>query len=803
MKPVLALLGLLTLILILPSIAGPRKPRGRDSGSRAPHAGLFLLGLAVLLAPLAACAAEALPGTRPLEMQGDLAAQMVEGIHRFLDRETTASAGRRARWWKRDLSSSEAYSRSVEPNRQRLRKILGAVDPRVPFDGFEVLHPLSGPAALAKAAEYEVLAVRWPVFQGVDGEGLLLEPARAPIASVVALPDCDWAPEVLAGLAPGLPPERQIARRLAENGCRVLIPVLIDRTCTWSGNPEIRMTNQPHREFLYRGAFEMGRHVIGYEVQKVLAAVDGLRKDPRSRDRPVGVWGYGEGGLLALYSAAVDERIAAGVVSGYFGPREEVWKEPIYRNVWALLDEFGDAEIASLVAPRPLVIEHCPVPAVSGPPQAEGGRSGAAPGALVTPPLDRVRTELERARGLTAGLQPAPELTLLEAPAGPGGSPALGALLGALHGPVPVQPGAAPDALQAAVDAQARQKRQFEQLNEYNQHLMREGEFRRRELWAKADGASPERWRESTRAYRDLMWDEVIGRFPAPDPEPGHGRPRTRLVYDEPKYRGYEVVLDVWPDVYAYGILLLPRDLKPGERRPVVVCQHGLEGRPQDVADPKVDSPYYHRFACRLAEQGFITFAPQNPYIGQDRFRLLQRKANPLRKSLFSVIVRQHERILEWLASLPSVDPDRMAFYGLSYGGKTAMRVPALLEKYCLSICSGDYNEWIWKNVSTRHRFSYMFTPEWEMFEFDLGNTFNYAEMSWLICPRPFMVERGHDDGVAPSEWVSYEFSKTRERYDRLGVGDRATIEYFNGPHTIHGVGTFEFLRRHLNWPAH
>ena len=51
-----------------------------------------------------------------------------------------------------------------------------------------------------------------------------------------------------------------------------------------------------------------------------------------------------------------------------------------------------------------------------------------------------------------------------------------------------------------------------------------------------------------------------------------------------------------------------------------MVCQHGLEGRVRDVADPKIDSGYYHRFAVRLAEEGFVTFAPQNPYIGEDRF---------------------------------------------------------------------------------------------------------------------------------------------------------------------------------------
>ena len=41
-------------------------------------------------------------------------------------------------------------------------------------------------------------------------------------------------------------------------------------------------------------------------------------------------------------------------------------------------------------------------------------------------------------------------------------------------------------------------------------------------------------------------------------------------------------------------------------------------------------------------------------------------------------------------------------YYGLSYGGKTAMRVPPLVTDYCLSICSADFNEWVDKNASTR-----------------------------------------------------------------------------------------------------
>ena len=152
--------------------------------------------------------------------------------------------------------------------------------------------------------------------------------------------------------------------------------------------------------------------------------------------------------------------------------------------------------------------------------------------------------------------------------------------------------------------------------------------------------------------------------------------------------------------------------------------------------------------------------------------------------------------------SLPYVDKSRIGFYGLSYGGMSAMRLPALLEGYALSICSANFNDWIRKNVSVEFPASYMFTDEWEMFDFDLGHTFNYAEMAYLIFPRPFMVERGHHDGVAPDSWVAYEYAKIRRLYDTLGLGDRTEIEFFNGGHEIHGVGTFQFLHKHLNWPA-
>jgi len=749
-----------------------------------------VIAWALLSGPIFAArsaAGEPLAGTEPLTWTDDLASRLVDGVDRFLLQKLEASPAQRAQHWQRDFSSPQAYEKSVEPNRRRLAHIVGVRDPRIAFDGLDLAGTTSQPAEVGRGPGYKIFAVRWPVVRRMQGEGLLLVPdAASPAARVIGIPDADQTPEAICGLTEGVPAVSQYARRLAENGCLVLVPTLISREL----QARLNRATLTNREYLYRSAFELGRHVIGYELQKVLAGVDWFVKDAKPGDAKIGVIGWGEGGLLALYAGALDPRISAVCVSGYFDSRQNVWQEPIDRNVFGLLEQFGDAELASLIAPRRLVVEACRGPELELP------GKGGAPARLVTPQLADVRAEVARAEALS---RTKIDLIAVEDGSGPNGSdPALQAFLQSLGLTTAVAPARSPpEHLRAMFDPAVRQALQVQEIDDHNQWLLAESPYVRREFMGKLDTSSLDKYAESVKWYREFFRDEVIGWFD--DPRLPFN-PRSRKSYDAEKWTGYEVVLDVWPDVIAYGILLLPKDLQPGEKRPVVVCQHGLEGRPQDIVTG--GHPAYHDFAAKLAERGFITFAPQNLYLFKDRFRTLQRKANPLKKSLFSVIVPQHQQIVDWLSSLPGVDPQRIAFYGLSYGGKSAMRIPPLVPNYCLSICSADFNEWVWKNASTRAPHSYVWTGEYEIFEFDLGSTFNYAEMAALIAPRPFMVERGHFDGVAPDEAVAYEFAKVRHLYSaRLGLGDRCELEWFVGPHTIHGVGTFDFLHRHLNWP--
>lgn len=808
---------------------GFRRPYGgRTSPSRlgppCVHGGLWAkspLARAILLASALACAAAAcaaatdegappqLPGTQPLTIRGDFAEITVAGVDRFLLERLEASVAERAAHWNRDFSSPLAYADSVESNRARFARMIGLVDERISFEDVELVATRTRPALFARGQSYDVYAIRWPVFEGVYGEGLLLEPVgRAAVADVVAIPDCEQTPETLCVPSTDEPPiggadgtgaivlvESQFARRLAESGCRVVVPLLVDRGHDMSVVAG-RVSGVTHRELLYRPAYQMGRHLIGYEVQKVLGAVDWLEKSSYD-DRPIGVVGYGEGGSIALYAAAVDRRIDAAGVSGYFDSRQNLWQEPIDRNVFGLLTEFGDAEIASLVAPRALVVESCAAPSGVIQPGDE-----SAPARLRMPDPDAVRNEVERARALLAGLDPAalPELVESSHGNGPFGCQAfLEAFLQRLAA-APLAPSRRePERRGPGADPAARRVRQFRELAAYSQRLVDGGPEARAAFFENLDrNRGVERFQETQRPYREYFRERIIGSFDEPLLPPNA---RTRLAYDTDSYRGYEVVLDVFPHVILYGILLVPKDLSAGERRPVVVCQHGLEGQSQSTVEG--DNTSYRDFASYLAERGFVTFSPQHLYRGGDRFRTLQRKANPLGKSLFAVMTAQHRQLLAWLAAQEFVDAKRIAFYGISYGGKSAMRIPAQLEGYCLSICSSDFSNWIWRTVSNRHANGYLAHSEYEIFEFGLGGTFNYAEMAALICPRPFAVERLNDQGlVANMDYA--EYGRVQLLYDSLGLADRLGISYF--PEFQAGTpyenrATFDFLHEQLRWP--
>lgn len=716
---------------------------------------------------------------------------IIDGVRMFYEKRIEKLKPRRIMYWHRDTSTLDAYEKSVAPNRRRFRSLLGAIDER------EIVS-LDRGRVVTETNDYTVYEVRWPVLKQVEpgpalqewpdldvptkvyGEGLLLEPKGAVKGYTIAIPDADQEPEDLVGLNDRVDSESQFARRFVENGFAVVVPVIADRTHRWSRN-----TNRPSRTWIYSQAHELGRTIAGYEVQKMEALVDwfDLQDGPGSGE--IGIAGYGEGGLLALYTAALDTRIKSTMVSGYFAPREKIWKEPIYRNIWGLLREFGDAELASLIAPRSLVVEYSKVPEYNGPPTK--GKQIEPPGKLWTPFLVEVESEFDRINALVGagfgdrylvkgeGEQPIPF----------GSSEAVYVFLKKLGLDQPTElKDNLPQDLRNEFDPGRRMGRMVEQLTGHTQLLLRNSEYIRSEF---VQGFNDQN------EARQFFKRELIGWL---DDDLIPANVRTKLFDVQEKYTCYEVLMDVLPDVQLWGIITIPRDIPVGEKRPVVVLQHGRGGDPTTALS---DRSGYYEIGRKLAARGFIVFTPFGNWTGETRFRWIDRVAKTTKATLWSTLGRQHEQLMNWLSTLPIVDPDRIGFYGKSIGGQAASLIVSMLPDYALSINCAYFNESARKESSIYYPTSFVYHVDSEMPMWNRGHTIEYAEMAnLLIFPRPFMVEHGLKDNIAPPEWVAYEYEKVKRHYEEMEKPGLTTIDLHDGGHIINEEVSIPFLEHHL-----
>lgn len=462
-----------------------------------------------------------LENTTPFELPSDILVRQHQQIDNYFLKLIQASPAMRDKAWSPDFSSVESYLATVRGHRKRLTEMLGLIEVQP--------QELKSRRLVLAQEKIRVEEVRVSIAHGFDARALVFFPeSAAPTAAVIAIPPENLTRESFAGVMAGEDPKGWLLT-LLRRGVTVAVPVMVERSLDHELSQLSWRARMTRRQLLHRVGFVVGRTLVGLEVQQVMALRAFLASLQEIDAKRVAVLGVAQGGMTALYAAAADEAFAGAVVIDYFQKREDCWMEPVDRMLYGQLGSFGDAEVAALIAPRPLAALFQP----SGPVNSKAAD-----------------IETKRARRFYGGLGLADRLNVAPADAAlDTGAEKAASLLGADR----ISGDGRPSFRATKHQVEEAREQHFQDLYGYLRGLCEASDRIRDDYW-KLDQVKP----EERPARVQALLGELSKLMGTVSTEGVPLNPRTRLIAVNDRFAAYDVLLDVVPGVEAWATSLSP-----------------------------------------------------------------------------------------------------------------------------------------------------------------------------------------------------------------------------------------------------
>lgn len=308
---------------------------------------------------------------------------------------------------------------------------------------------------------------------------------------------------------------------------------------------------------------------------------------------------------------------------------------------------------------------------------------------------------------------------------------------------------------------------------------------------------TPQEFRAWQRAFRARLL-KLLG----PTPEPAAPRLEVVEEVDRGDYVRRKVVFDSERCASVPAYLLLPKGLKPGERRPGILAAHG-HGRGKVDICAVVESeeeyknqvePLNYAYALGFVKRGYVVLAPDwrcfgeraNPpewvRAGRDTCNVSYLALGYAGFHLLRLQVWDAQRCLDVLQSLPMVNPSRLGMAGLSYGG-TMTTYTAALDRRIKVACISGYVSTIDDAMGTRGLGNFcgsQYMP-------GLRTIGEIADVAALIAPRPLVVEMGELDQCFVIEDMKRAFAHLQAAYKAAGAAGRLHADIHPNSHAWSG----------------
>lgn len=247
----------------------------------------------------------------------------------------------------------EAFPAWLARRRRRLIELLGPEPTRVPPD-FETLES-------TECDGYRRDKVVFDTEDSMSVPAYLLVPDQRrdspPGAAVLACHGHGPGKSQVVGLEHTDMPNADYALQLARRGYVVLAPDLrcFGERLDWNPDDHYACdTNLVH-------AAMAGWNPLSQNIWDLRCCLDVLEQHPLVHPQHLGMVGISYGGTVTLFTAALDPRVAACVVSGYFSSwavsHTMPWNMCGSQILGGMLGRLEHEDLGALVAPRPMLIE--------------------------------------------------------------------------------------------------------------------------------------------------------------------------------------------------------------------------------------------------------------------------------------------------------------------------------------------------------------------------------------------------------------------------------------------------------------
>jgi hypothetical protein len=309
---------------------------------------------------------------------------------------------------------------------------------------------------------------------------------------------------------------------------------------------------------------------------------------------------------------------------------------------------------------------------------------------------------------------------------------------------------------------------------------------------------------ESRKLLRDLLafdsFENCENKLYEMDSEDCGDYIRTKYVLQTEEY------------VFMPFFALVPSDIKPGERRPVIICPNGHFNRAKEsvaavrhekgVLEDMETSHTHH--AEDFAKRGYIAFCPDVRGFGeraekavQDKWHCsctnLNRMAIPLGRSTLGVQLWDLIKLADYIETRPDCDATRLTCAGLSGGGMLSIYLAAVDTRIKCACTSGYFFGMLESRLHGNHHCDCNFVPNmWKYF--DIG------DIASLIAPRAFIIETGiHDEnGTSGIENVTTQVKIAQKAYDAAGKSENLAHSIQDVGHIWVGVDVYPFFDLHV-----